>query len=97
MNVISIARDREECNECDINICISMYVPSIGECEFTFTYNASSPIEAGFIADRMREEFERRIELIREVAYNKGWEDKRKRNRKEDFFGWCFNTINPWK
>ena len=96
MELLTIHRDRENDNS-DVDIYLKIYISQVGWVTLTFTHSCDTRIEAGYIANQIREDFDRQVELIRQAAYNQGWEDKLKKRPKKDFFGWCFNKANPWK
>lgn len=65
--------------------------------DVSFVHRNASEMERDFMLVALQEQFGKHIEKIREAAYEAGWRDKMKRRKKETFFKWCPNEINPFK
>ena len=64
-----------------------------GKRYITLKYPTSDAAWAGLLAEAIEAQFDEHVNKIRKYAYEKGWQDKTKRNRKETFFDYCPNFI----
>jgi hypothetical protein len=58
----------------------------------TAKHSRSTTLDAILLHQHLQEKFWSRIKAIREEAYNKGWDDKQKRKRKQDWFNGNINS-----
>ena len=79
-----------------IGITIKM-LAGYSEHEVNFIHRCQSEMEKDFMYAALQDQFEEHIKKIRKAAYEAGWRDKMKRRKKETWFGWCPNFIDPFK
>ncbi len=61
-----------------------------------FGIQCASEMERDFLFAAVRDQFQKHITRIRKAAYEAGWRDKTKRNKKQTWFNWCADAINPF-
>lgn len=70
---------------------VTVFVPYVGERVFTFDWECSNETYAGLLASRFSDAMESRISHIRREAYERGWNDHKKRKPREEYFSGCIN------
>jgi hypothetical protein len=72
-----------------VQVKVTMSVPFWENRVFPFTFECASRAYAGFFGRALQDKLFKSIQEARQEAYEQGWNDAKKKRRKEDYFkGW---------
>ena len=70
-----------------VKVDITVYVPTCGYYTYTLTWDASPNQDyAGFLVNNIDNSIFKKLQQIREAAYEDGWNDHKKRRPKATYF-----------